>query len=422
MALWSAHLDPADGVLIWDISPGSLGNGGELPRDLAGIDAYYDRLDGGTVEGGGGNDGGGGHATNPASGQPYAGQIVPRGDYTRVLAEFWADGPDSETPPGHWFRIYNESVSDHPDFERRVAGRGPPLDPLAFDVRAYFLLGGALHDSAIAAWSIKGAYDYVRPVSAIRYMAGQGQSSDPAGARYAVHGVPLEPGRIERVAPGDPLAGNGGANVGRIKVRAWRGPSFIADPATDTAGVGWILMENWWPYQRPTFVTPPFAGYVSGHSTFSRAAAEVLTRLTGDPFFPGGMAEFTARRNEFLVFEEGPSVDVVLQWATYRDASDQSSLSRIWGGIHPPVDDVPGRLTGIAVAERAWRRAGTFFDGTAPRPDADPPSDGGGTGDGAARVGGGCTLAPATAGTADPLLALLALSSSLAIAWRRRRS
>ena len=35
------------------------------------------------------------------------------------------------------------------------------------------------------------------------------------------------------------------------------------------------------------FVTPPFAGYISGHSTFSRAAAEVLTLLTGDPFFPG---------------------------------------------------------------------------------------------------------------------------------------
>ena len=116
-------------------------------------------------------------------------------------------------------------------------------------------------------------------------------------------------------------------------------------------------MERWWPYQRPTFVTPPFAGYVSGHSTFSRAAAEALTRLTGDPFFPGGLAEFTAERNAFLVFEQGPSVDVVLQWATYRDAADQSALSRIWGGIHPPVDDVPGRRMGVAVAERGWTRA-----------------------------------------------------------------
>ena len=128
----------------------------------------------------------------------------------------------------------------------------------------------------------------------------------------------------------------------------------------------WILVENWWPYQRPSFVTPPFAGYVSGHSTFSRAAAEILTAITGDPFFPGGMGEFTAPANEFLVFEEGPSQDIVLQWATYRDASDQCSLSRIWGGIHPPCDDLPGRRIGIEVAEHALNMARSLIEAEAP--------------------------------------------------------
>ena len=123
-------------------------------------------------------------------------------------------------------------------------------------------------------------------------------------------------------------------------------------------------VENWWPYQRPTFVTPPFAGYVSGHSTYSRAAAEVLTALTEDEFFPGGMSDFDIEANEFLVFEEGPSVDLTLQWATYQDASDQCSLSRIWGGIHPPADDIPGRLMGIKIAESANLVAEQLFDGT----------------------------------------------------------
>jgi hypothetical protein len=36
-----------------------------------------------------------------------------------------------------------------------------------------------------------------------------------------------------------------------------------------------------------------------------------------------------------------------MQWATYRDASDQTSLSRIWGGIHPQADDIPGRRIGV---------------------------------------------------------------------------
>jgi hypothetical protein len=85
--------------------------------------------------------------------------------------------------------------------------------------------------------------------------------------------------------------------------------------------------------------------------------------MTGSPYFPGGLGEFVAKQNEFLVFEEGPSVDVVLQWATYRDASDQTSLSRIWGGIHPPADDIPGRFIGQVVAEDAFAFAVPYFEG-----------------------------------------------------------
>ena len=65
---------------------------------------------------------------------------------------------------------------------------------------------------------------------------------------------------------------------------------------------------------------------------------------------------------DFLVFEKGPSVDVTLQWATYRDASDQCSLSRIWGGIHPPADDLPGRLLGEKIGVDAYNFALPYFN------------------------------------------------------------
>jgi hypothetical protein len=119
-----------------------------------------------------------------------------------------------------------------------------------------------------------------KPLSAIRAMADRGQGSDPTLRSFSVDGLPLVPGYIGLVEEGDPLAGSNDEHVGEIKLCAWRGPNSIDDPKTDQAGVGWILAENWWPYQRPTFVTPPFAGYVSGHSTYSRAAAEMLTALT----------------------------------------------------------------------------------------------------------------------------------------------
>ena len=353
VAIWSSHLDTTDTVM-WDISPASIGNISQAsyPTNIPDLRNFYNLLDGGDISPG--------HPLNPATGQPYTPQIVRRGDYGRVLAEFWADGPDSETPPGHWFTLLNY-VNDHPLHTRNWGGTGPLLSPLEWDVKAYLAMGGAVHDAAISAWGIKGWYDYVRPISAIRYMADQGQCTDTTLSNYNKNGIPLEPGYIEVVDSNDALAGGGYQNVGKIKLYAWQGPDSIGNPLNTTAGVGWILAEHWWPYQRPSFVTPPFAGYVSGHSTYSRAAAEVMTLMTGDAYFPGGMGEFLAAKNQFLVFEDGPSEDIVLQWATYRDASDQCSLSRIWGGIHPPVDDMPGRLIGIEIGTDAFNFAENYF-------------------------------------------------------------
>ncbi|MGB0983075.1 MAG: T9SS type A sorting domain-containing protein, partial [Saprospiraceae bacterium] len=359
VSIWGAHLDPSDGVMI-DISPASIGNNPAFPTNYENYRNFYDYKNGG--------DASQGYTENPKTGQPYIPQIVPRADYARVLAEFWADGPDSETPPGHWFSILNY-VSDHPELVKKYKGEGTIINDLEWDIKGYFMLAGAMHDAAISAWGIKGWYDYLRPVSAIRFMADQGQSTDANLPNYnSEYGIPLVEGYIEQVQAGDTLAGANGENINKIKVYSWKGPNYIVSPDSTIAGVGWILAENWWPYQRPSFVTPPFAGFVSGHSTFSRAAAEVLTMLTGDPFFPGGMGEFEANKDEFLVFEDGPSVNLTLQWATYRDASDQTSLSRIWGGIHPPADDIPGRLIGEQIGIDAFNFAEKYFEGKATIP------------------------------------------------------
>ncbi len=353
---WSSHLDPSDLTLI-DISPGAIGNVAieDFPETFEEYKSFYNFTNGGDV--------GMGHTLNPFTNTAYTPQIVKRSDYARVLAEFWADGPDSETPPGHWFTLLNY-VSDHPLIEKRFGGQGSILSDLEWDVKSYLILGGAMHDSAVNIWGIKGYYDYVRPISAIRYMAWKGQSTDASLPSYDPHGLPLIPGNIEIIRATDPIAINDFSTIGKIKVRAWKGPDFIENPDTDSAGVDWILGTRWWPYQRGTFVTPNFAGYLSGHSTFSRAASEVLTLITGDAFFPGGMGTFDITQNEFLVFEEGPSENFTLQWATYKDASDQTSLSRIWGGIHPPIDDIRGRIIGEKIGKEAFNLAQQYFTGT----------------------------------------------------------
>lgn len=295
----SAALDATNTVSI-DISPRSVGD-----NTLGANDGH-------------------GYAVNPVTGRPYPPNSVSQADYARALAEFWADGPNSETPPGHWNVIAN-AVSDQLAPDLRIGGSGPTVDRLQWDVKLYFALNGGVHDAAIAAWGAKGFYDSVRPISMIRYLGETGQ-------------LPPVPGLI---------ALSDGENV----IRAWH-----------PGGVGWIRAADWVPYQLPTFVTPSFAGYFSGHSTFSRAAGEVLTNFTGSKYFPGGVGQWTVPAGS-LKFESGPSSDVILQWATYYDAADQAGLSRLYGGIHTPADDLTGRRVGADCGRAAYALATQYFRG-----------------------------------------------------------
>ena len=322
-----------------------------------------------------GNDNGTGHPINPVTGQAYASNIVKLGDFSRVMAEFWADGPHSETPPGHWHVLANE-VSDTPGFEKRIGGIGPIVNDLEWDVKTYFALAAATHDAACACWSVKRYYEGPRPITMIRYLCSKGQSSDPGGPSYHAQGIPLMTGVVEVITGQTSQPGGkhqfiwdidfktyvSGANyIGKIAVYSW--PSEPGDPLTQANTVRWMFGEDWLPYQRANFNTPAFPGYISGHSTFSRAAAEILTSITGSAYVPGGLGSFVAEQNNYLKFEQGPSQTVTLQWATWYDAADQAGQSRRWGGIHPVEDDHPARLIGSQVGKQAWTLTQKYFTG-----------------------------------------------------------
>jgi hypothetical protein len=217
-------------------------------------------------------------------------------DERKAVAEYWADGPGSETPPGHWC-LLAQWVS---------ARDGHGLDD---DIRMFFALTGALLDAGIAAWDAKRTYDSVRPATAVRFLfAGQ-------------------------------------------EVLAWAGPGL---------GTRWIRGEEWQPY----LPTPPFPEYVSGHSTFSAAAAAVLARFTGSDRFGAG-ATVPAGRSRV---EPGltPAADVTLSWPTFTAAADQAGRSRRHGGIHFRDGDLVGRALGAMVGARAWQAATALFAGPHP--------------------------------------------------------
>ncbi len=249
----------------------------------------------------------------------------------RAIAGFWADGPGSLTAPGRWNAIAN-AVSDAPRLAARI---GPgAASRLAWDVKLYFALNGALHDAGVAAWGAKRTYQSVRPISMIRHLAFQGQSSYRHGPSYSPRGLPLVPGLIEVItrkssAPGQRHAALA-RYVGEIAIRSPR---------------GWVLGTRWVPSQSSTFVTPAYPGWVSDQSAFGRAAAEILAASTGSRSLP-------ARSN-------------LLRWATYRDAADQAGLSGLYGGTQIAPDDFAGRRMGLSVGKRAWALARRYFDGAA---------------------------------------------------------
>ncbi len=236
-------------------------------------------------------------------------------DEQKVIAEFWADGPRSESPPGHWQALgHGISIRDQHSIDD--------------DVKFYFAITGGVFDSSIAVWGYKRQFDSIRPVSAIRHkFCGQ-------------------------------------------MIDAWGGP----DQGTQS-----IAGEEWRPYQELTFVTPPFAEYPSGHSCFSASSAEVFSLFTGsDTFFDGETVLYDEDFNDDGVldllgqhivgvggnrFESTPTEVITLQWATFKDAADEAGISRLYGGIHMVEGDLDSRELGQMIGANAFMVAEEYWNG-----------------------------------------------------------
>ncbi len=129
-------------------------------------------------------------------------------------------------------------------------------------------------------------------------------------------------------------------------VRSWGGP-----------GKGTVEMDGsqWLPYQPSTRPTPPFPEFVSGHSAYRAAAAEILHLWTGSDRF-GSSVTFAAGSSKFEP-SVTPSHAVTLRWETFTEAAEEAGMSRRYGGIHFKAADLAGRVLGRAVASEVWKRA-----------------------------------------------------------------
>ena len=231
-------------------------------------------------------------------------------DEQKLIAEFWEDGGGTSFPPGTWM-TFGQFVS---------ARDNHSLDE---DAQLFFMLGNAAFDASIATWEAKAFYDYVRPVRAIRDL-----------------------GRLG-------LIGEFDASLGGYTIDAWAGPG---------EGTQTILATDFLTYQTPgSDPSPPFAEYVSGHSTFSAAGATILELFSGSDTF-GASVSFLAGESRF---EPGvtPQAPVILDWNRFSEAADEAGISRIYGGIHFSDGDINGRLLGQDVAASVFAQALFYING-----------------------------------------------------------
>jgi hypothetical protein len=240
----------------------------------------------------------------------------------KAVVEFMRDGPKSTGQSGHWLT-----------FAKAVSRRDK--NDIDRDVKLFFAVGNVCFDAFVACWDSKRYYDSSRPWSLVRYYY-KGKT-----------------------------------------VKCWGGP-----------GKGVIDMpgEQWKPYSPATFVTPPFPGYLSGHSTVSGAAAKTLELFTGSDRFgdveqrqAGALTEpgfdckiIMMRDGKMPAGHDKLTCDVALALPTFTATAEMAAVSRLWGGYHIRTDNEVGLVVGRKIAQYEWPKIQEYFNGTAAVGDAGP--------------------------------------------------
>ena len=97
------------------------------------------------------------------------------------------------------------------------------------------------------------------------------------------------------------------------------------------------------PSWTPLLATPPFPSYVSGHSTFSAAAATILSAVYGP-------------NTHFNATSDGLP-GVTRSFKSFNDAANEAGMSRIYGGIHFSFDNRDGLALGRSIGDYVVKHA-----------------------------------------------------------------
>ena len=220
----------------------------------------------------------------------------PEGNNYKGIAQFWENGGGTAFPPGTWMKFGQYASLDH-------------NNSLGDDAKLFLGLGASVYTASIAAWDLKLQENSARPIRVIRDLSRFGLMED---------------------VDNDPTNGS-------------QFQAYVRGQGLQT-----INGTSWETYQTPGPYSPPFPELVSGHSTFSAAAADFLTNFYGSGEF-GGKVDFN------LSFPYDPANQAVsLSWDTWKGAAEEAGFSRLWGGIHFLDGNLEGQQLGTAIGSQVF--------------------------------------------------------------------
>lgn len=292
------------------------------------------------------------------------GAMVGRAVAVAVIARRDGDGWDAYVPytpgtgPGYW-------QPTGPMFMPAAAPQWAKLEPFAMSSPSQFRGGGppALDSPQWAAdfneMKAIGRVDSTTRTAdqtqIARFWSDGAGTETPPGHwnRIAYQVATTRPGsladHVKMLAALNVALGDGAVVAWDMKYafNSWRPATAI--PAGDTDGNDQTVADPGW---TPLLITPAFPDYVSGHSTFSGAAATVLTG------FFGGDVAFTT--------DSTGLPGVKRSFASFQQAADEAGISRVYGGIHFASSNRDGLSAGRALGAYVL---GLFQPGT----DVSPP-------------------------------------------------
>ncbi len=231
-------------------------------------------------------------------------------DDQKMMAEFWAGGPGTVTPPGMFVVFLDIYIRSN-------------MINVVDEIRFYAILSSGLYQASITSWRLKRDHMQARPVQKVR----QYQYDQPIDEKWndkvlGQYWLPYQ--QIDFVTPPFPDFVSGHSTFGCTSAKLF----------------SYMFQNNLIQLKIPVI-------------------NDAITALLSPVLAQSGVINF-AMNNLFLLPDTSliendiPISAIVFNWSTWNEMGQSCGISRVYGGIHVQSSNVAGQYLGSMIGDKIW--------------------------------------------------------------------